>query len=342
MTRPLRYLITGAAGHLGLALVSELLARKQNVRVLLLPNDPFPYEDQVEVVRGDELDPRALDTFFSNPEDEDFYLVHAAGIVSISSKFDQRVYDVNVKGSEAVLDHAFASGVKKTVYVSSVHAIPERKKGQTIVENPDFDPQAVKGLYAQTKAEASAYALTLANHGLNLMIVHPSGIIGPYDKGRSHLIALLKDYYTGRLKAAVKGGYDFVDVRDVVNGILACFVSGESGECYILSGSYHTIKELLGAASQVTGQPPIKTYLPYGLARFIAPLEEAWYRKRKIPPLYTAYSLYTLRSNANFSHAKATEQLHYVPRPLFETIKDSYDYLFTHGALTPKEPHGQI
>jgi dihydroflavonol-4-reductase len=156
------------------------------------------------------------------------------------------------------------------------------------------------------------------------------------------LVALLKDYYTGRLKAAVKGGYDFVDVRDVAMGILACFVEGKSGECYILSGGYHTIKELLGLAAAITDQSPIKTYIPYGLARFFAPLEEAWYRKRKIPPLYTAYSLYTLRSNANFSHAKATEQLHYVPRPLFETIKDSYDYLFTHGVLTPKEPYGQI
>jgi dihydroflavonol-4-reductase len=58
---------------------------------------------------------------------------------------------------------------------------------------------------------------------LPVTVVHPSGILGPYDLGRNHLVALLKDFSDGKLTAAVKGGYDFVDVRDVVDGILKLF-----------------------------------------------------------------------------------------------------------------------
>ena len=46
------------------------------------------------------------------------------------------------------------------------------------------------------------------------------------------------DYLNSRLTACVKGGYDFVDVRDVADGILSCVENGQPGECYILSTGF--------------------------------------------------------------------------------------------------------
>ena len=40
-----------------------------------------------------------------------------------------------------------------------------------------------------------------------LVVVHPSGIIGPYDEGRNHLVQMVRDFMEGRLPTCVKGGY---------------------------------------------------------------------------------------------------------------------------------------
>ena len=133
----------------------------------------------------------------------------------------------------------------KLVYVSSVHAIPEKPNNDLITEVTNFNPDDVYGLYAKTKAEAAKYVMdAIKNKNLNACIIHPSGIIGPNDFGNSHLTQLIKVVSNGKLFACVKGGYDFVDVRDVAKGVTNACKNGIKGECYILSNRYITIKEL--------------------------------------------------------------------------------------------------
>lgn len=68
------------------------------------------------------------------------------------------------------------------IYVSSVHAIPEKSDGNLISEVSIFNPDDVVGLYTKTKAEAARYVMdSVKDKGLNACIVHPSGILGPYD-----------------------------------------------------------------------------------------------------------------------------------------------------------------
>ena len=95
------------------------------------------------------------------------------------------------------------------------------------------------GPYAKTKAEATQAVLEAVKQGLNAVVVHPSGIIGPYDNGNNHIVKLAKDYISGKLLAGVIGGYDFVDVRDVAKGCIAAVDKGEVGECYILSNRFY-------------------------------------------------------------------------------------------------------
>ena len=69
------------------------------------------------------------------------------------------------------------------------------------------------GGYAKTKAEATRAVLKAAEEGLDVVVVHPSGILGPYDRSGNHLVQMVSEYLRGTLPACVKGGYDFVDVR---------------------------------------------------------------------------------------------------------------------------------
>ena len=218
------YLVTGATGHLGNTVAHRLARAGRQVRALVLPGEEHAPQlpGGVEAVAGDVRSPASLEALFAGAEGRDVTVIHCAGIVSIASRFDQNVYDVNVTGTKNVVDACVRRGVKKLVHVSSVHALPEKPGGAPVSETDVFSPGAVVGLYAKTKAAATAYALAARARGLDVRVVHPSGICGPYDYGHGHLTQLVQDFCTGRLAAGVDGGYDFVDVRDVAAGILAC------------------------------------------------------------------------------------------------------------------------
>ena len=216
---------------------------------------------------------------------------------------------------------------KKVIHVSSVHALSEGDRDHLLKEQTIFYPERVNGQYAKSKAEANNYVMSLIQNGLPAIIVHPSGIIGPYDDGHSHLVALLKEYYNGKLTSIVKGGYDFVDVRDVVDGILKAIDKGRVGECYILSNRYYSIREIINIASKITGKKPIKRVLPSWFVKIFAPIAEIWYKIRKKTPLFTKYAISTINNKDRFSHEKANRELGYSNRNIEDTIKDSYDYL---------------
>ena len=204
----------------------------------------------------------------------------------------------------------------------SVHAIPEKSKINVLNEVDSFSAEEVNGGYAKTKAEATKLVLDSIKNGLDAVVVHPSGILGPYDSSGNHLVQMVSDYVRGRLPACVNGGYDFVDVRDVAYGCLAAAEKGKKGNCYILSNRHYEVKEILNMVRTVQGGRRLPV-LPIWMAKAAAPLLGAYAKLKKERPLYTKYSLYTLKSNDKFSHDKATSELNYHPRDLYETIRDT-------------------
>lgn len=321
------YLVTGAAGHLGRVIVQKLCAEQKKVRALVLPTETHLFTQAVEVCLGDVTKPETLPPFFACEPNQALVVIHCAGIVSTTSKYNQMLYDVNVTGTKNIIASCLAHQVARLVYVSSVHAIAEKPRGEVIREVTTFSPNLVVGQYAKTKAQATADVLAATKEGLNAVIVHPSGIVGPYDYGKGHLTTLVTEYYQGKLTAGIAGGYDFVDVRDVAQGILLACEKGRRGECYLLSNHFYTIKEVLTLLQQISGRQKIKTYLPLFILKTTAPLAEYYYKFRKQTPLYTPYSLYTLTSNANFSHEKATRELGYQTRRLELSLRDTIDWL---------------
>mgnify|MGYP000001741226 FL=1 len=150
---------------------------------------------------------------------------------------------------------------------------------------------------------------------------------------------MAKSFLAGKLPFAVRGGYDFVDVRDVANGILACSESGEPGKGYILSGHYVTIRRMLqiiGAAAKRRYRP---ICLPLGLARLAAPYYERRSLKARKPLFFTPYSISVLASNGCFSHAAASKCFAYQPRPLEQTLRDMAAWLIARKEAGKALPH---
>ena len=321
------YLVTGATGHLGNTLIQKLVSAGAQVRALVLPGDKLLEQlpSGPELCFGDVSDINTLYPFFEAEGDE-LIVIHCAAIVSITSGQQQKLYNINVQGTKNVVDLCVKSKVKKLVYVSSVHALPLLPKGRTMTEIREFSPLRVHGVYAKTKAEASSYVMKAASDGLNVSIVHPSGIIGPFDNGCSPMTELFINLDAEKLPACVTGGYDFVDVRDVADGILSCCENGRSGECYILSGSYIPVPEIIGTMSKAMGVK-IPVTLPIWLAKAAAPFAELHSILSKKTALFTSYSLFTLSSNSLFSSKKAEKELGFRPRPFSETVTDTVAWL---------------
>ena len=320
------YIVTGADGHLGGTVVRMLEQEDCLVRGLILPGEEGVNRGNVVYYRGDVRRRETLLPLFENTDDMEVTVIHTAGIIDISGKVTPLVYDVNVNGTKTIAGLSLEKQVKRFVYVSSVHAIPENGDYGVMKEVTEFSEKTVTGGYAKTKAEATRAVMALVKLGLDAVVVPPSGILGPVGGPGTHLVQLVNDYIMGRLPACVKGGYDFVDVRDVAKGCLLAASKGRKGECYILSNRHYEIKEVLAMARKVCKCRSVPV-LPMWMARAAAPLLAGYAKCRKKRPLYTRYSLYTLKSNDRFSHDKATKELGYSPRDLMQTIKDTVQWL---------------
>ena len=320
------FLVTGGLGHLGSTIIKALLRKGGKIRALILKSDKGQREEGVEYFIGDVRDRESMIPFFSHNEDEEIYLIHTAGLISIQDKGMKDLYGVNVEGTGNIIALAKEYGVKKMVYVSSVHALEERKDKAALREVERFNPEKVYGEYAKSKAMAGNMVLDAAEEGLFAMIVMPSGIIGPGDRGRNHLVQMCLMFLTNRLPMGVDGGYDMVDVRDVADGILKALEKGRKGESYILSGSSVTIKELISYMAEASGKRR-KPCLPIPIAKLAAPFFELDAKRRKKRPLFTKYSLKTLEDNTRFSHDKASTELGYKPRDVSESVYDMVKYL---------------
>lgn len=320
------YIITGAKGHLAGTIIKQLKSTDCRIRGLILPGEEGTDDEIITYHKGDVTSADSLDAVFSHTGGYEVIVIHAAGIISISGGITPLLYNVNVMGTSNVIEKCLRYNVRRLIYVSSVHAIPEKGRRTAIKEVTAFSGDAVNGAYAKTKAEATQTVLDAVKRGLDAVIVHPSGILGPYDTGNNHIISLIKSYITGKLPAGVTGGYDFVDVRDVAEGCIAAADKGKSGECYILSNRYFTVKELLEyMRSAANGKK--KICVPLKLAKIMAPVFEAFAKITKKRPLFTKYALQTLESNGHFSHDKATKVLGYNPRDMGTTIADTIKWL---------------
>lgn len=226
---------------------------------------------------------------------------------------------------------------KKLIYISSVHAIPEKPIGQIISEVNEFNPDLVTGGYAKTKATASQLVVNSRKFGLNSIIIHPSGLIGPGDRNNGNIKQAIIDYINRKLFAMIPGGYDFVDVRDVTEAIIKLSANDSIvSDNFIISGNYWTVRQIIDTVDRL--RPSSKHRLimiPTWFMKIVASLSEQWYKLRRVAPTFTRYSLYTLTSNGSFSHQKATDKLNYQPRPIDETLRDTISWYESEGLIPP-------
>jgi short-subunit dehydrogenase/dTDP-4-dehydrorhamnose reductase len=319
-------LVTGAAGHLGCALVRELVADGEKVRALVLPQEDLEGLRGIplDIVKGNVLD---LDSIRQAAMNVDV-VYHLAGIVSIMPGKDQVMHRVNVEGTANVARAARECGVRRLVYVSSIHALARPPEGTPIDENIRIDAHNPAGEYDRTKAEASLAVLAEVERGLDAVIVCPTGIIGPYDfRGISPMARQIRLWARSGRHLILDGHFDFVDVRDVARGMILAARRGRKGQLYILAGERISVEALLGLVKESAGTRGGAVQVPRGLAHVVAAFatthSRLWGKKVQL----TRYALETLESNSLISCSRARDELGYQPRMMRQTIKDTVEWL---------------
>ncbi len=324
-------LVTGAAGHVGCALVRELLMRGHSVTAYVRKTSDLRSLDGLDIscLYGDITDEAAVESAVACVD----VVFHIAGIIDITSGHYKQLFDVNVNGTRLVADACLKHG-KRLMYMSSVHAIPELPAGESMSEINEFSPDAINGNYGKTKAEATKYVCSLGEKGLDYTIVHPSGIIGPYEFRISSLGKMIISYMKGRLPSYIDGVYNFVDVHDVCSAAAnAGFKEGISGECFLLTGHQVTVQQFMDMLHDITGVKPPLFKAPYILAVASAPVFEIYSKLTKTTPLFTPYAVRTLRSNGSFINEKARRLLDFETRPIYDTLKDTCDWFKENGYI---------
>ncbi len=332
-------LITGATGHIGNVLTHKLALRYPNekIRIFLMPRETLDLFDRLhlELFYGDIRKEADVAAAVSGAR----LVFHLAGLIDTSLKPGKHIFEINVGGTANVVKACEQNLGCQLVYVSSVHALPDLPGTETITEISSFPVPDLLGGYAKSKSQATAIVLAAAARGLDARIAFPSGVIGPADYKLSDMGRLFRYFYAIRslkLVLSFQGAYNFVDVRDVAEGLIAIAEKGCKGEGYILSGDRISIQEIIHLERKILGRrAPLILSVPVWLVKAGAFLIASFAHVFQIHAIVTPYSIAVLQSNSFISHDKASRELGYQPRSIEMSIKDSLVWMQKLGLIHP-------
>lgn len=318
----MKALVTGGAGFLGQKLAKALVEAGHEVR-LLVRTPRQTGELSVSYVMGDLQDEGSLRRACEGMD----WVIHTAGIISYNPAKADLMYQTNVVGTRAIAEAALAAGVKRFLHVSSTAAIGVNEDPlQPMTEDTVFNARSLGLAYFDTKYDAERELLKVVEKGLDAVIVNPGSLLGPgdtrrYEKGYAGLI------YKYKPPVLFQGGINFVDVNDVVKGILLALEKGRKGERYILGGENLSFGDLIVRVNNILGRPSPKISVPKGmmgvLAKGLRVLNAFGVDLHFTPELVRQVSTWYLY----VSSAKAERELGYKPHRIDHALSATIDWL---------------
>lgn len=256
-----KVLVTGANGFLGGWLTSRLVEEGHEVFCLVRPRSDLSEIKHLKIQyrHGDVTN---LDSVQQAIQGIDS-VFHLAGLVAYK-KSDRPMMDkVNVQGTKNVVEACSENNVRRLVHLSSVVAVGAGfTPDQVLNEKSEYNLKHLNLGYFETKRLAEEIVKdAVIKNKLDSVMLNPSTIYGAADAKKGSRKSQVK-VAQGKLKFYTSGGVSVVAVEDVVDGIMAAWKKGRSGERYILSGENLTIKDLFKTIAELAGQPPPPWLMP--------------------------------------------------------------------------------
>jgi dihydroflavonol-4-reductase len=307
-------LVTGATGFLGWHVARLLIERGHKVRALCRPASCLRELD-AERVEGDLRDFASLERAVAGCD----RIFHVAADYRLWSRHSEELYQSNVEGTRNLLNASQRAGIERVVYTSTVGCIgiPKDRPGD---ETEPADERAMVGHYKRSKWLAEQVAIQKAREGLTIVIVNPTAPVGDHDWKPTPTGKIVLDFLRGRIPAFIDTGLNFVDARDVAEGHLLAAERGRIGERYILGAEDLTLQQILERLASLTGKKAPTIRIPYVVALSAAVISTALANVTRQQPLAPIEGVRMARKKMFVSHAKATRELGFQPRPIDDAL----------------------
>lgn len=321
--------ITGANGHVGVNLCKALIEQGYEVRALVHKNSQGLEKLDVKLFKGDLLNKESLIPFMNGAE----IVFHLAAKISINGDPHGLVRSINTEGTRLMIRLSKEYGIRRFIYFSSIHAFCQDPHDQVLDETrPLVGEEAFA--YDRSKADGERIVMDAAKDGLDAFVLSPTAIVGPMDFEPSLMGKAFLQLYHHQIPALVPGGYNWVDVRDIVNAAIQSIEKGEKGEKYLLSGHWLSLPEVAKLIEKHTGKNIVRTVMPFWLAWVGLPFITLFSRLSGRVPLYTRESLkIIIHGSKQISFKKAEMGLGFSPRSMDETVRDVMKWFETNGYL---------
>lgn len=258
-------------------------------------------------------------------------VLHIAGAVGFEPDWDD-YRRVNYQGTRNLLDAARRAGVRRVVHTSSIVAVGAGDEPVALDESATWNLGALRVPYVSTKRWAEDAARDANGAGLEVVIVNPASVIGPDDFSGSEFGTLCKRFWRGRLPIHFGGGNNFVDVRDVANGLRLAAERGRPGERYLLTGANRNYMAFFNDLCRAAGRSIPRMQLPSALAHLFGYIGDCLPRRPGKRPVVSAAQTALLGLYFYYDAAKAQRELGFSARPLAESLAATHAFWMKRAA----------
>jgi nucleoside-diphosphate-sugar epimerase len=320
--------LTGGSGFVGINVAQALLAAGWEVTALHRATSDTTYlrRFQIELAPGSTTEMASL--INAMPEGTEV-VFHVAGSTNLWRARNEDQTRDNVDGTRNVVEACLDRKVRRLIVTSSVASwgpidglIDERtpQKGGSSWIN-----------YQKTKYEAEQVAKKGMSRGLEVVIMNPCSIMGPYDVGTwSRMFTLIKN---GKLPGVPPGTRSFAHVWEVALAHVSAAEHGRSGEHYLLGGTNASMLEMVQIMCKLMGKKEPKSALSEKLMPIVGVLGQFFAELRHRVPDMTPEAAALTSTRYTCLAEKAQKELGFKVVGLDNMVKDSYDWLVAEGRL---------
>jgi dihydroflavonol-4-reductase len=323
-------LVTGGTGLIGYNIITALLKRDRKVRALVrsIEKGKLLLPDKVELVQGDITHKDAIVEAMKGCE----IVYHAAGFPEQWMKDDSIFEEVNVKGTQNMLEIARMGKVKKFIYTSTIDVF-KGDKGKKFNES-GIDDRPKGTAYERSKQKAFQLVLEAIQNGLPAINLHPAGLYGPGPTDSPGINNFIVDLKKGKVPMLLPGGLPLVFSEDCGEGHVLAEEQGAIGESYILSDDFYELQHLAKIILKaLNSKKKVPAVMPLPLVKLVSKSGEWFAKISGKPPLIPKGQLHFLLWGAFPDSSKAQKELGWKVTPLNTGIEKTILSLFNNSKI---------
>jgi len=329
----MKTLVTGASGFLGSHVARQLVARGDDVRVLLRASSHNRAigDLSLEYVTGDLRDTDSLDRAVKGVQ----RVFHVAADYRLWARRSREIYDSNLGGTKNLLAAAKRAGIEQFIYTSTVATIAVDRP-QPPNEFTDAKLEEMVGHYKRSKWMAEREVLNAAKDGLPVIVAMPTTPVGPWDWKPTPTGKIIVDFLNGKMPGYVETGLNFVGVEECAAGHLLIAEKGQIAERYLLGAENLSLKQLLDTLEKITGLPAPTWKIPHGVALGVAYVSTIASRLIGKEPQIPVEGVKIARHNMFVDASRAKRELGFQPGSVAAALERSVRWYEANGYVAAR------